>query len=127
MRGNVLKFCERRRILKGTLLFNSTFRKRRLVFKTVFIVVKLLEVDFLFPAIIYIRFSESRIIYSLISLVSISIDRLLKVYIYRTRSEKPPLRFMTRASAKLDISRVSGEGGHYVASFLIYKRVTRKL
>ena len=45
-----LKICEKRSIFKQTLLFNSNFRERRLVFKIIFIVVKLLQVEFSFSS-----------------------------------------------------------------------------
>ena len=45
LRGNVLKIYERRNIFKQTLLFNSAFREQRLVFKIIFIVIKLLQVS----------------------------------------------------------------------------------
>ena len=41
--GEVLKICKRRRSLKRVVLFNHTFRKRRLIFQMIFIAEKLLQ------------------------------------------------------------------------------------
>ena len=50
LRDNVLKVCKRRRILKRVFLFNSTLEKRRLIFKMIFTVEKLLQVHFSFSS-----------------------------------------------------------------------------
>ena len=43
--GNVLKICKRRRIFFKILLSKNVFRKRRLIFKVIFAVEKLLQIE----------------------------------------------------------------------------------
>ena len=96
--------------MKGEVFLNKLFYSTVLLGnKDLYL--KLLS--FHFPAIVYIRFSESRIIW--FNFFSFHLNlQTPKVYIHRTGSEK------LRASAKLDRSRVNSEDeGHYVSSFFV--------
>ena len=101
----VLKICKRRRSLKRVVLFNHTFRKRRLIFQMIFIAEKLLQ--FL---------SRLRIKLSLIPKLILSLEKLdahyfrneyyliyvvfickfQKAYLHWTRAENHLKRFKTR-------------------------------
>ena len=103
--GEVLKICKRRRSLKRVVLFNHTFRKRRLIFQMIFIAEKLLQ--FL---------SRLRIKLSLIPKLILSLEKLdahyfrneyyliyvvfickfQKAYLHWTRAENHLKRFKTR-------------------------------
>ena len=103
--GEVLKICKRSRSLKRVVLFNHTFRKRRLIFQMIFIAEKLLQflsrLRFklsLIPKLIlllekldahYFR-NEYYLIYV------VFICKFQKAYLHRTRAENHLKRFKTR-------------------------------
>ena len=62
MRGNVLKICERRRILQQTLLFNNIFRERTSIFRMIFTVENCSQFRFHFLASILITFNNQTIV-----------------------------------------------------------------